>query len=199
MYAGCLLQSVVCAWCLQVLALQAAEPLLLVSSQLASQHSSTLAALLTDPHVPSALSLQAVATAGTLITTRPAESSQLVQHLELLLLKALATADSSSSTSVCSSGGSGVAGQQPRAHDIGMEQQQQWSAAAAAAAAVPAAKWYCRLLLSEKLLLTGCSWGIVAQGLLADGPMKVCSGIAGCVGVGGGGGDGTAGSLLRGC
>jgi hypothetical protein len=152
---------------MQVLALQATEPLLLVSAQLASQHSSTLAALLTGPHVPPALSLQAVATAGTLITTRPAESSILVQHLEQLLLKALATAGSSSS----SSGRGGDDGQQHRVQGSGMEQQQ-WSAAAAA---VAAAKWYCRLLLSEKLLLTGYSWGIVAQGLLADDyPLKVC-------------------------
>jgi hypothetical protein len=144
-----------------VLALQALEPLLLVSADLSKRHSSSLAALLL-PHStglqpqPAALLLAAVGTSGRLITARPAESSVLVQHLEELMLCALAEGFSEGQ----------LAGAEVPA-----------AVAAAAAAAVPAAvaaaRWYSQLLLSEKLLLTGRSWGLVAAGLLAEGRMQV--------------------------
>jgi hypothetical protein len=146
-----------------VLALQALEPLLLVSADLSKRHSSSLAALLL-PHTtglqppPAALLLAAMGASGRLITARPAESSVLVDHLEQLMVCALADG-----------GGDGQL--------AGAEVATAPAAAVPAAmvAAVAAAKWYSQLLLSEKLLLTGRSWGLVAAGLLAEGPVQVCS------------------------
>lgn len=187
---------------LQVVALQALQPLLLVSADTSNQHSSTVAALLTDRYTPPALLLQAVNTAGALVSTRPAESAVLVQHLEQLLLRALtAVAPGCSSTRRgCSSLGGLYAGLgrdntgRPAGSTAAIEgeegdkqqEEETVNATAAAmaaagareyeslcAAAVAAAGWYCQLLLSEKLLLTGHSWSLVAEGLLAQGPLQV--------------------------
>jgi len=184
---------------LQVLALQALQPLLLVSADASNQHSSSIAALLTDTHTPPALLLQAVSTAGALVSTRPAQSSVLVQHLEQLLLTALTAVapGCSSSPRGCSSlgglsarmgdGDTGTPAGSTAACDGEKEEEDAEvvvnaakAAAAGAreyaslcAAAVAAAGWYCQLLLSEKLLLTGYSWGLVAEGLLAQGPLQV--------------------------
>jgi hypothetical protein len=191
----------------------------LVSTDLAKQHSSTLAELMTGSTTPPALLLQAVDTAGRLIVARPAESSLLVQHLEQLLLSALTapghTSGTAAATTITAATSRGVAilvetaairrtnnscGSLKDGHrSCAAHGQQQQPAAATAAAqkaaavavsAVPAAesavRWYCRLLLSEKLLLTGYSWGVVAEGLLASGPLQVCAvlrcaQLSGCV------------------
>lgn len=197
-----------------MLALQAFEPLLLVSTDVSKQHSSTLAALVTDSTTPPALLLQAVDTAGELTVVRPAESSLLVQHLEQLLLAVLAatchTAAGTAADGTAAADGAFDAAdgqcliqascpQTALRHAIGTcgdaQGKQRPPAAAAAAgvvsavaAAEAAARWYCRLLLSEKLLLTGHSWGVVAEGLLATGPLQVCvcndvlGGVLCCVG-----------------
>lgn len=165
----------VCLPTQQVLALQALQPLLLVSADLSTQHNSSIAALLTAADTPAALLLQAVISAGGLISARPAESSVLVSHLETLLLNALAAVSGNDAdgcnTAPChrrstSASSTGAAARQHEGSGV--------SVPTAAAAVVAAARWYCHLLLSEKLLLTGYSWGVVAAGLLATGPLQVC-------------------------
>lgn len=142
---------------MQVLALQALQPLLLCSSTLSSQHSILLAALLADPSTPSALQLQAVATASELIAAAPARNQLLVQKLEQLVLQGLAAADS------CGGGGSSSSSR----CDV-----------LAAAAGV-----YAVLLLHEKLLLAAVSWSVVAAGLLAPESLQVGKGTVSLFGV----------------
>lgn len=121
--------------------------------------------------------------------TRPAESSLLVQQLEQLLLATLRDSETQQAAGgeTGSLGGAGAGsshsvrqhGQRGNAAADTDAQQQLSSSGGCAAAAIvaaAAARWYCQLLLSEKLLLTGASWGVVAEGLLAFssvGPLEV--------------------------
>jgi hypothetical protein len=166
-----------------VLALQALEPLLLLSADATRQHGGCIATILSSaagnaaagtPAAPHPLLLlQAVASAGAVVAARPAQGAPLVTLLEQLMLAALAAAD-------------GPAADEPLpgehdASDDGAAGSRQGLAATAAsttaagvaAAAEAAAGWYCRLLVQGKLLLTGTSWGIVAAGLTGAGQQQV--------------------------
>jgi hypothetical protein len=170
---------------LQVLALQALQPLLLVSPSLSQQHSMLLEALLADPGTPAALQLQAVTAASQMVAARPAQSQGLVLQLEQLLLRGLAAAaraglyPTPSTTAAAEHADNDLDSPQPGQQEpvIGPKQRAESAAAAAGVGAVDvlccAAGVYAVLLLGEKLLLAPRSWKVVAAGLLAAGRAQV--------------------------
>jgi hypothetical protein len=168
-----------------VLALQALQPLLLVSPALSQQHSTLLEALLADPCTPAALQLQAVTAASQLIAARPAQSQGLVLQLEQLLLRGLAAAAAAAglystplTTAAAEHADNALESPQPRQQEpVTGPKEHAESAAAAGSSAVDvlccAAGVYAVLLLGEKLLLAPRSWKVVAAGLLAAGHAQV--------------------------
>ncbi|KAF6254508.1 hypothetical protein COO60DRAFT_1642297 [Scenedesmus sp. NREL 46B-D3] len=163
----------------QVLALQALQPLLLVSPALCQQHSTLIEALLADPSTPAGLQLQAVTAAGQLIAARPAQSQGLVLQLEQLLLRGLAAAAADASPAAAATRANASEQQTEHGQQPKVAQLEETTAAALVAESAGyvdvlccAAGVYAVLLLGEKLLLAPRSWTVVAAGLAAAGQLQ---------------------------
>lgn len=173
---------------MQVLALQALQPLLLCSTRLSSQHSIVIAALLADTSTPAAVQLQAVVVAGDLISAAPAYNQQLIQKLEQLLLNELNHSTSSAAPAGMQAAGMQTATTQATTQAamqatelqtamqaVGMQAVATQSSSVSSKSDVwsAAAGVYAVLLLREKLLLAATSWSVIAAGLLASQELQV--------------------------